>query len=127
VAVPFGHREAITIITGRRASGLTATALVHGPIIGAHFRANVEETLVPALRRGGKVVLADLPIRKVSEIRECNEAAGARLLHLLVRSPDLNPIRLAFQAQGLHARRGNPHRHGPLEHRPTCPEALLAK
>ncbi|MGU3480333.1 transposase, partial [Methylobacterium sp. D48H] len=52
--------------------------------------------LVPALRPGDTVVLDKLPAHKVSGIRECIEAAGARLLYLPAYSSDFNPIERAF-------------------------------
>ncbi|ACB27138.1 putative transposase of insertion sequence [Methylobacterium radiotolerans JCM 2831] len=96
VAVPFGHWKTITVTAGLRTSGLTATALFDGPMTGARFRGYVEQTLVPALRPGDTVVLDNLPAHKVSGIRECIEAAGARLLYLPAYSPDFNPIERAF-------------------------------
>ncbi|GJE04484.1 IS630 family transposase ISMdi1 [Methylobacterium isbiliense] len=96
MAVPFGHWTTITVTAALRASGLTATALLDGPMTGARFRADVEETLVPALRRGYTVVLDTLPAHKVSGIRERIEAAGARLLYQPAYSPDFTPIELAF-------------------------------
>ncbi len=96
MAVPFGHWKTVTVTAGLRASGLTATALFDGPMTGARFRSDVEETLAPALKRGDTVVLDNLPAHKVSGIREPIEAAGARLLYLPAYSPDFNPIELAF-------------------------------
>jgi transposase len=96
VAVPFGHWKTITVTAGLRASGLTATALFDGPMTGARFRAYVEQTLVPVLKRGDTVVLDNLPAHKVGGIRERIEATGARLLYLPAYSPDFNPIELAF-------------------------------
>ncbi|WP_156630183.1 IS630 family transposase [Methylobacterium sp. Leaf112] len=95
VVVPFGHWKTITVTAGLRASGLTATALFHGPMTGIRFRRYVEETLVPTLKQGDAVVLDNLPAHKVSGIRERIEAAGARLLYLPAYSPDFNPIELA--------------------------------
>lgn len=56
-AVPFGHWKTITVTAGLRANGLMATALFNGLMTGACFRGYVEETLVPALKRGDTVVL----------------------------------------------------------------------
>jgi transposase len=96
MAVPFGHWKTITVTAGLRANGLTATALLDGPMTGARFRSYVEETLVPSLKRGDTVILDNLPAHKVAGIRERIEAAGARLLYLPAYSPDFNPIELAF-------------------------------
>jgi transposase len=96
VAVPFGHWKTITVTAGLRASGLTAIALLDGPMTGDRFRSYVEDTLVPILKRGDTVILDNLPAHKVAGIRERVEAAGARLLYLPAYSPDLNPIEQAF-------------------------------
>lgn len=88
VAVPFGHWKTITVTAGLRASGLTATALLDGPMTGVRFRRHVEETLVPTLKHGDTVVLDNLPAHKVSGIRERIETAGARLLYLPAYSPE---------------------------------------
>ncbi|GJE28784.1 IS630 family transposase ISMdi1 [Methylobacterium organophilum] len=96
VAVPFGHWKTITVSAGLRTSGLMATALFDGPMTGARFRDYVEQILAPALRPGDTVVLDNLPAHKVSGIRECIEAAGARLLYLPAYYPDFNPIERAF-------------------------------
>lgn len=96
VAVPFGHWKTITVTAGLRASGLTATALIDGPMTGTHFRAYVDDVLVPSLKRGDTVILDNLPAHKVAGIRERIEAAGARLLYLPPYSPDFNPIEQAF-------------------------------
>ena len=69
VAIPFGHWKTITVTAGLRANGLMATALFDGPMTGARFRSYVDETLVPALKRGDTVVLDNLPAHKVGGIR----------------------------------------------------------
>jgi len=74
----------------------SATALFDGPMTGARFRAYVEQTLVPVLKRGDTVVLDNLPAHKVGGIRERIEATGARLLYLPAYSPDFNPIEQPF-------------------------------
>ena len=66
VAVPFGHWRTITVTTGLHASCLTATALLNGPMTGIPFRRNVEETLVPTLKYGDKVVLDILLTRSAA-------------------------------------------------------------
>ena len=103
VAVPFGHWKTITVTAGLRANGLMATALFDGPMTGARFRGYVEETLVPALKRGDTVVLDNLPAHKVGGIRERIEAAGARLLYLPAYSPDFIRVWMAPAGQGFRS------------------------
>jgi transposase len=103
MAVPQSHWTTTTITAGLRASGVTAPWLLDGAMNGQAFRTYVQSVLSPALRPGDTVVLDNLPAHKVSGIRECIEAAGARLLYLPPYSPepkdrvsDFNPIEQAF-------------------------------
>jgi len=103
MAVPQSHWTTTTITAGLRASGVTAPWLLDGAINGQAFRTYVQSVLSPALRPDDTVVLDNLPAHKVSGIRECIEAAGARLLYLPPYSPepkdrvsDFNPIEQAF-------------------------------
>jgi hypothetical protein len=70
MAVPAGHWKTTTVIAGLRTSGLSATALLDGPMTGERFRAYVTQTLVPTLRRGDTVILDNLGAHKVAGIRE---------------------------------------------------------
>jgi hypothetical protein len=79
IAVPAGHWKTTTVIAGLRTTGLSATALLDGPVTGERFRAYVTQTLVPTLRRGDTVILDNLGAHKVAGIREAIEA---RLLYL---------------------------------------------
>ncbi len=96
LAVPLGHRHTTTLTAALRTTGLVATALFEGATNGERFRGYVTDTLVPTLRPGDTVVLDNLPVHKVTGIREAVEAAGARLLFLPPYSPDFNPIENAF-------------------------------
>jgi len=103
MAVPQSHWTTTTITAGLRASGVTAPWLLDGAMNGQAFRTYVQSVLSPALRPDDTVVLDNLPAHKVSGIRECIEAAGARLLYLPPYSPepkdrvsDFNPIEQAF-------------------------------
>lgn len=96
IAVPAGHWKTTTVIAGLRTTGLSATALLDGPMTGERFGAYVTQTLVPTLRRGDTVILDNLGAHKVAGIREAIEAIGARLLYLPPYSPDFNPIERAF-------------------------------
>ena len=96
IALPDGHGTTITVIAALRTSGLSATALLDGPMTGERFRASGTETLVPTVRRGDTVILDNLGAHKVTGVREAMEAVGARLLDLPPDSPDFNPIERAF-------------------------------
>ena len=76
---------------------------------GLMFVANVQQCLVPTLKRGDMVVMDNLPVHKVAGVREAIEAAGATLLYLPPYSPDLNPIEMAFSKLEAHLRRAAEH------------------
>ena len=59
---------------------------------GETFRAYVEQILAPTLKRGDIVFMDNVPVHKVSGLREAIEARGAILIYLPAYSPDLNPI-----------------------------------
>jgi hypothetical protein len=56
-------------------TGITAPWVLDGPMDGDAFRTYVQHVLAPTLRRGGIVVLDNLPAHNVVGVRE---AAGVR-------------------------------------------------
>ena len=94
--VPHGYWKTTTFAGALRLTGMTAAMVLDGPMTGAWFLSYVEQVLVPTLRRGDVVILANLPAHKGSAVREAIEAAGAGLLFLPPYSPDFNPIETAF-------------------------------
>ncbi|MBT3072142.1 transposase, partial [Rhodomicrobium sp. Az07] len=77
-------------------TGMVAPMVLDGPINGDWFEAYVAQVLVPELRHGDIVVMANLSSHKRVSVRERIEAAGATLLFLPPYSPDFNPIEKAF-------------------------------
>jgi putative transposase len=67
-----------------------------GPINREHFRAYIEQCLVPTLKPGDVVILDNLGSHKGKVARQAVRAAGARLVFLPKYSPDLNPIEQVF-------------------------------
>jgi transposase len=90
--LPHGHWKTTTLISAIRTTGPCASVIVDGPVDADVFRAYVREALVPALRRGDRVVLDNLQPHKAAGVREMIEAAGAELIYLPPYSPDFNPI-----------------------------------
>jgi transposase len=84
------------VIAGLRPTALGATAVFDGPIDAVTFRADIEQVLVPTLRRGDVVVMDNLAVHKQPDVRAAIEQAGAQLRFLPPYSPDFNPIELAF-------------------------------
>ncbi len=95
-AIPWGHWKTTTFVAGLWSSGLTAPMVLDGALIGAAFKAYVEQLLAPSLAPHDIVIMDNLSSHKVAGVREAIKAAGAFLLYLPAYSPDLNPIELAF-------------------------------
>ena len=93
---PYGRWQSNTFIGAVRLEGMTAPALIDGPIDHDSFLAYVEQVLVPTLRRDDIVVLDNLASHRGNDIRTAIERAGATLHFLPPYSPDFNPIELCF-------------------------------
>lgn len=95
-SIPFGTWNTTTFVAGLRRNGMSAPMVIEGAMNGEAFLAYIEQCLVPTLRRGDIVIMDNLPVHKVSGVRELIEAKGATLIYLPKYSPDLNPIEMAF-------------------------------
>src|SRR6516162_3415407 len=84
---PHGHWKIFTFVGGLRLRGMTAPFVLEGAMNGPLFLAYVKQCLVPTLKRGDIVVMDNLPVHKVTGVREAIEAAGATLLYLPPHSP----------------------------------------
>lgn len=93
---PCGHWETHTVVATLGLHGLEAPAVFNGPIDNVTFYAYVTEVLVPTLRPGDVIVLDNLKVHHLPEVRAAIEAAGALVRFLPPYSPDFNPIELAF-------------------------------
>jgi len=87
-----GHWESITLTSGMRLSGVTATLAFPGATNAAVFEGYVEEVLVPELKPGDVVIWDNLKPHQSEDAIEAVEAAGARVVPLPPWSPDLTPI-----------------------------------
>jgi transposase len=95
-AVPHGHWQTTTFVTGLRESGIVAPLVLDGPMTGPAFCAYVEQFLAPTLEPGDVVVLDNLAAHKVKGVRQAIAAAGASILYLPPYSPALNPVEPLF-------------------------------
>jgi transposase len=93
---PRGHWRTLTFLGALRCDSLAAPCVFDGPINGEHFRAYVEQQLVPVLKPGDIVIMDNLGSHKSVALRRIIQGAGARLWHLPSYSPVLNPIDQAF-------------------------------
>jgi transposase len=87
-----GHWESITLISGMRLSGVTATFAFPGATNTDVFEGYVEKVLVPELKPGDVVIWDNLKPHQSEEAIEAVEAVGARVIPLPPWSPDLTPI-----------------------------------
>jgi transposase len=87
-----GHGESLTLICGRRLSGVTATLAFPGATDTAVCATYVEEVLAPELKPGDVVIWDNLQPHESEEAIEAVEAAGAQVVPLPPWSPDLTPI-----------------------------------
>ena len=79
---PFGKWKTTTFLAGLRQSGLTAPMAIEGSMTGASFMAYLKQALAPTLRRGDIVIMDNVPMHKVTGVREVIEAKGAILFYL---------------------------------------------
>ena len=93
---PHGRSRTLTFLAGLRRDGLSAPCVFDGPINRPAFQTWVEQHLVPTLRPGDLVILADLPVHKGKAVRRAIRNVGARIWLMAPYSPDLNPIEQAF-------------------------------
>jgi transposase len=93
---PYGRWHSSTLIAAVRLDGITAPAVIDGPIDHDVFTAYIDQVLVPTLRPGDLVVVDNLGAHRGDDIRGLIEAAGASLRFLPPYSPDFNPIELCF-------------------------------
>jgi transposase len=94
--VPHGNWKTITFVAALRHDRVTAPFVLEGPMNGEMFKAYVEQSLAPTLKRDDIVFMDNVSVHKVSGIEEAIEARGAILFYLPAYSPDFNPIEQLF-------------------------------
>ena len=94
--IPHGHWKTVTFTGALRLQGMTAPWVLDGPMNLNAFRADIEQVLVPTLRRGDIVVMDNLAVHHHPAVRVAIEACGAHLYYLPPYSPEFNPIENAF-------------------------------
>src|SRR4051795_5869372 len=90
------HWDSITLTSGMRLDGVTATLAFPGATNTGTFEAYVEEVLVPELSPGDVVVWDNLKPHQSEEAIEAVEEAGAEVVPLPPYSPDYSPIEEMF-------------------------------
>src|SRR4249920_280604 len=72
--VPHGNWKTITFVAALRHDRVTAPFVLEGPMNGEMFKAYVEQSLAPTLKRDDIVFMDDVSVHKVSGIEEAIEA-----------------------------------------------------
>jgi transposase len=93
---PRNWGKNVTLIAAMSAQGMGASMSVEGATDGAAFQTYVEHFLLPTLKKGQVVLMANLQVHKSSQVRELIEVVGASVLFLPAYSPDFSPIEEAF-------------------------------
>lgn len=93
---PRNYGDVITVIGALNLQGLPAVMTIRGGTTKEMFRAYVQKVLVPELKPGDQVVMANLAAHKDTRVRDMIEAAGAKIIFLPPYSPEWNPIELAW-------------------------------
>ena len=121
--VPQNYGANITMLASLSLSGIAAPMTVGGAVDGTVFKVYVEQVLSPTLTAGDIVVMDNLPVHKVSGIRELIEGKGAKLIYLPPYSPDLNPIEKCWSKIKTYLRKAKARTRAELEK--ALQEALL--
>src|SRR5690242_18838064 len=90
------HWDSITLTSGMRLDGVTATLAFPGATNTGTFETYVEEVLVPELKPGDGVVWDNLKPHQSEDAIEAVEEAGAEVVPLPPYSPDYTPIEEMF-------------------------------
>jgi len=88
--------ESVTVIAAMGLDGVRAPLAFPGAVNATTFQGDVEQVLVPALRRGDVVVFDNLMSHLGPAVFEAIERAGASVLPLPPYSPDFTPIEEMF-------------------------------
>lgn len=87
-----GHASNISLVGAVRLSGMNALYPYDGPVDGERFLSFLDNELLPTLKRGDVLVMDNLRVHHIAEVKIKVEQAGVRLLYLPPYSPELNPI-----------------------------------
>jgi transposase len=80
--VLYGNWKTTTFIAALRHDRVSAPFVLEGAMNGETFRAYVEQSLAPTLKRADIVFMDNVPIHKVAGVREAIERRGAILIYL---------------------------------------------
>jgi transposase len=86
----------VTIIGAMSLSGVLTNFTFSGSNNTDNFVAYLKDELLPNLWPGAIVIMDNLSVHKVEQVRELIESVGAQLVYLPPYSPELNPIEMLW-------------------------------
>lgn len=89
---PINWSHNVSLIGALSTAGVVAVMSVAGSTDAAAFCTYLRQVLAPRLGARDVVVMDNLSVHKVREVRRIVSGSGARLLYLPPYSPDLSPI-----------------------------------
>ncbi len=101
---PINWSHNVSLIGALSATGVVAAMSVAGSTDAEVFCAYLREVLAPRLNARDIVVMDNLSVHKVREVRRIISARGARLMYLPPYSPDLSPIEHCWSKVKTHLR-----------------------
>ena len=95
-SVPLNKPKNTTILSSMRLDGSVAYTTYSGGTTGARFIEYLKETLIPTLKPWDIVIMDNLRVHHIEEVRTLLSRAGVMLMYLPAYSPDLNPIEMMW-------------------------------
>lgn len=89
---PGGYASNISLIGAVRLSGMNALHPYDGSINGERFLSFLDSHLLPVLKPGDVLVMDNLRVHHITDVKNKMKDAQVRLLYLPPYSPELNPI-----------------------------------
>src|SRR5262249_5699569 len=91
-SVPHNHGPNLSVIGALGLRGMVGTMSLEGAVDTDAFEAFVEQVLVPALQPGDVVLLDNLKVHQVSNIKQAVSTVSGEVIFLPPYSPDFSPI-----------------------------------
>ena len=91
-SVPLNKPKNTTVLSSMRLDGSVAYTTYSGGTTGDKFIEYLKETLIPTLKPWDIVIMDNLRVHHIEEVRTLLSRAKVMLMYLPAYSPDLNPI-----------------------------------
>ena len=95
-SIPLNKPKNTTVLSSTRLDGSVAYTTYSGGTTGDKFIEYLKETLIPTLKPWDIVIMDNLRVHRIEEVRTLLSRAGVMLMYLPAYSPDLNPIEMMW-------------------------------